>query len=153
MTLVFHVERCPDNPKLRAFIDWWQANGPFPITIAYGNRTDEEQAALYELGRSQPGKVVTNAKTAAESAHGHTGAIDCYPVRELYPNGMPKLAFLGDEADPNVRAQAQRRLSEYARHAEEHGLVSGANFPGLHDAPHVEDPDWKQRPVGPGVKA
>jgi hypothetical protein len=58
-----------------------------------------------------------------------------------------KSVYLGDEADPFIRAQAQMRLSEYARLVRQHGLESGEDFPGLHDAPHAQDPAWKSRPV------
>lgn len=145
--LVFHQERCPDNAKLKAFIAWWAQHGPFPLTIAYGNRSDAEQWELYQLGRTKPGKIVTNAKSAAESAHGHSAAIDCYPVREVYGNGMPKLVYMGDEADLVVRSEAKRRFEIYARLGKDHGLESGLDFPGLHDAPHLQDPDWKSRPL------
>jgi hypothetical protein len=85
MTLVHHAERCPENEKLQAFVAWWQQHGPFPIVITHGNRTDAEQWELYQQGRTKPGKIVTHAKSAEESAHGHSGAIDCQPVRELFP--------------------------------------------------------------------
>lgn len=147
MLLVHHAERCPDNDRLKAFVDWWQRYGPFPITITHGNRTDAEQRKLYALGRTVPGKIVTHARTAADSAHGHSAAIDCLPVRELYVSGGVKLVYLGDEADETVRAEALRRLGIYADLAGEHGLESGRDFPGLHDLPHVQDPDWKTRPV------
>lgn len=147
MILVHHSERCPDNQKLKAFVAWWRLYGPFAITITHGDRTEAEQLKLYAQGRTAPGKIVTHARTAAESAHGHSGAIDAQPVRELYPAGAVKLVFLGDEEDVHLRAEALRRLNLYADLAEQHGLESGRNFPGLHDLPHVQDPDWQSRPL------
>lgn len=144
--LVYHPERCPDNVKLQNFVDWWSGQGPFAIVIVCGNRTDGEQRALYAQGRTMPGKIVTQARTAAESAHGHSGAIDCLPVRELYSSGGVKLVYTGAELDGAV-AEAIRRLNLMAGLAEESGLVSGRNFPGLHDIDHIEDPDWKSRPL------
>lgn len=145
--LVHHAERCPDNPKLRAFVDWWLEGGPFAITIVHGDRTDAEQLKLYAQGRWLGGKVVTQARAAADSPHGHSGAIDCLPVRELYPSGGVKLVYLGDEEDSAVRSMALSRLNVYADLAIQHGLESGRAFPGLHDLDHVQDPDWKSRPL------
>jgi peptidoglycan L-alanyl-D-glutamate endopeptidase CwlK len=145
--LVHHAERCPENQKLKALVAWWEKHGPFPIVIAYGNRTDAEQWALYQQGRTRPGRVVTNAKSAAESAHGHTGAIDCFPVRDLFPLGGVRTVYLGDEEDHIVRAQAVARLNVYVSIVKQFGLESGADFPGLHDLPHAQDPEWPSRPV------
>lgn len=147
MILVHHAERCPDNPKLIAFVEWWKQHGPFPIVITFGNRSDAEQWALYQQGRTKPGKIVTYAKSADESAHGHSGAIDCYPVRDTYLGGGVKTIFTGDEADEIVRAQAIARLDRLVTLVKQHGLESGDDFPGLHDKPHVQDPDWPSRPV------
>jgi hypothetical protein len=147
--LVHHAERCPNNPKLRTFIEWWRLHGPFAITIVHGDRTEAEQLKLYAMGRTLPGKIVTHARSAAETAHGHSGAIDCQPVRELYPTGGVKSVYLGDEKDPAVRAEALRRLNIYADLVEEHDLESGRDFPDLHDLPHAQDPDWKSRPLNP----
>lgn len=149
--LVHHPERCPGNPLLAAFVAWWQVHGPFAITITHGNRTDADQRKLYAQGRTVPGKVVTHARVAKESAHGHSGAFDALPVREAYASGGVRLVYLGDEADEAVRAEALRRLNIFADLAEAHGLESGRDFPGLHDLPHVQDPDWETRPVNEGV--
>jgi peptidoglycan L-alanyl-D-glutamate endopeptidase CwlK len=50
-------------------------NGPF-VVLTQARRTNEEQAALYAQGRTKPGKVVTNAKNATTSPHGHGLAFD-----------------------------------------------------------------------------
>jgi hypothetical protein len=146
---VFHVERCPKNPKLQAFVAWWQIHGPFPIVITSGRRTDAEQWELYQQGRMRPGKIVTHAASAANSAHGHDGAIDCSPVRDIFPGGGVKTIYVGDEEDGFVRAQAAARLDEYVRLVKQHGLQSGVDFPGLHDLPHAEDPEWHTLPYPP----
>lgn len=147
MKLVHHAERCPANPKLLAFVKWWSEHGPFPITIVRGNTTDADQWALYQQGRTKPGKVVTNAASAGSSAHGHAAAFDAHPVRELYPSGGVKLIYLGDEEDEAVRAEALRLFSIYADLAEKHGLESGRDFSGLEDWPHVQDPEWESLPL------
>jgi hypothetical protein len=149
---VYRPEVCPENPKLRAFTAWWKVNGPFPIKYLRGDTTDAEQRKLYAQGRTTPGKVVTNAPTAAKSAHGHSGALDAAPVRELFPNGAVKLIYLGDETDPAVRTEAQRRYEIMADIAETlFGLESGRHFPGLPDRPHLQDPEWVSRPLNEGV--
>lgn len=162
MGLVYHKERCPQNARLRAFVDWWDVSGPFPIVIVAGDRTDQEQLEDYRKGRGQlasgqwvvldKSAVVTNARTAADSAHGHRAGIDCHPVREVYPGGGVKSVYLGSETDPAVRAQAVRRLEEYDRLAKEHGLETGELYPGICDRPHACDPEWRKLPLGPGVK-
>jgi hypothetical protein len=153
MTLVYHSERCPPNSKLQTFISWWQLSGPFPIVIVTGSRTDAEQAADYAKGRTAPGIIVTNARLAKDSAHGHQAGIDCQPVRELYPSGGVKLVYLGDPKveTPDIVAEAIRRLDEYDRIAKTFGLETGEHYPGVCDRPHACDPDWKSLPVGPGV--
>lgn len=151
MMLVHHEERCPENAKLKAFIAWWKVSGPFPIVIIFGRRTDQEQRKLYAQGRTTPGKIVTHARTAAESAHGHDAAIDCVPVRETYSTGGVRTVYTGDEPDDPSKAEALRRLNQYADLGEQHDLESGRDFPGLHDLPHLQDRAWRTYPVVPEV--
>jgi hypothetical protein len=56
---------------------WEQShpNGP-RVILTQAKRTAAEQAALYAQGRTKPGKVVTNARTATQSPHGHGLAFD-----------------------------------------------------------------------------
>jgi hypothetical protein len=154
-TLVFHAERCPDNAPLQAFIDWWKENGPFPIVITSGLRTQEQQAALYSQGRTAPGKIVTNASNASTSPHGRGAAIDCMPVRDSVGSYV-KTIYTGNESDDDTlsdgtkaRDVANERIATYVSLVKEHGLTSGADFPGLHDTPHAEDPNWQQLPFPP----
>jgi hypothetical protein len=159
--LVYGPEVCPANELLQKFVAWWAASGPFPIKVVEGRRTDAEQLSRFQHGRQRlyaeswvvtnQAAIVTNARWASDSAHGHDAAIDCYPVRELYHSGAVRLVYLGNEGDPLVRAEALRRLEIYADLVEEHGLESGRNFPGLRDLPHAQDPAWRTRPVAPGV--
>lgn len=155
-TMVFHAERCPDNAPLQAFIDWWKSNGPFQIVILSGLRTQEQQAALYAQGRTTPGKIVTNAADASTSPHGRGAAIDCVPVRES-TGSYVKTVYTGNESDDDAlpdgtkaRDTANERIATYVSLVKEHGLTSGADFPGLHDTPHAEDPNWQSLPM-PGA--
>jgi hypothetical protein len=158
--LVYNEEACPDNAKLKAWVEWWKVNGPFPIKITEGRRDDEAQLKRFEKGRGKLSSgqwivvdkkaIITNAMRAFDSAHGHDAAIDCYPVRELYPSGGVKLIYLGDEKDLAVRAEAQKRLDRMAELGIEHGLESGRSFP-FPDKPHLQDPAWRTLPAAPGV--
>ena len=151
MIRVHHTERCPPNQQLRKFITWWQERGPFHIVITSGSRTDEGQEFLYEQGRTRPGKIITNARTAGSSAHGHDAAIDCHPVRALNAGGGVELIWTGDETDPAEKAECDRLFAEYIRLGKAAGLESGENFPGLRDRPHLQDPNWRQLPLTKGA--
>jgi hypothetical protein len=157
MGLVSHKERCPNNQLLRKFVEWWDVNGPFAIVITNSSRTDAEQLVDYGKGRKQlpDGSwviidnfaVVTNALRAEDSAHGHDAAIDCQPVRAFYSNGLPRLVYLGNEEDPQVKAEAIRRLDMFDDLAKRCGLETGEKYPGICDRPHACDPDWRKLPV------
>lgn len=61
------------------------------ILIYCTYRSNQEQSALYEIGRTKPGKIVTNAK-AGQSKHNFTidgkpasKAFDCVPLRHGKP--------------------------------------------------------------------
>ena len=151
MKLVHHEERCPENKKLKAFIAWWKVNGPFAITIVFGSRDDKAQAELYAQGRTKPGKVVTNSKTAGSSAHGHDAAIDCHPVRETYASGGVKRIWTGDETEPAEKAECDRLFAAYIQLGRMAGLESGEDFPGLRDRPHLQDPEWHSLPLTKGA--
>jgi len=161
VVLVHNVHLCPDNTKLKAYVERWKVDGPFAIKITEGRRDDPTQLERFKLGRVlklstgewavvDRKKVISNARYAADSAHGHDAAIDRYPVRELYASGGVKLVYLGNEEDAKVRAEALRRFDVMNRMAEEMGLESGRLFP-FPDLPHVQDPAWRSLPVAPGV--
>lgn len=161
MGMVRHKERCPANPKVKAFVDWWDVHGPFIIVIVAGNRDDENQLEDFKKGRKKlpdgswlvvnKAAVVTHALRAADSAHGHAAAIDAHPVRALYDSGGVRLIYLGDEKEDDVRAEALRLFKIYNNLARAHGLEAGDVFPNLVDRPHVQDPAWRTLPLAPGV--
>lgn len=94
--------------------------------ITDGRRTIAQQNALYAQGRTIPGKVVTNAK-GGQSAHNFGLAADLAPLK----NG-------------NIWWTAPRQVwQQMADLAVEIGLTSGFYFKTIFDAPHVEDPNWK----------
>jgi peptidoglycan L-alanyl-D-glutamate endopeptidase CwlK len=93
------------------------------IRVVQGSRTWAEQDALYAQGRTAAGKVVTNAK-GGYSYHNFGLAVDCGPM-------------LADDSniDWNAAHPAWKRMEAVGVSL---GLVSGANWIRLVDAPHFQ---------------
>ena len=74
------------NVKVRVekFIELCDEEG-IDLLITSTYRDNESQEALYEQGRTRPGKVVTNAKSG-ESWHNYRCAIDIVPLVNGKPN-------------------------------------------------------------------
>jgi len=94
-------------------------------------RSNEEQDALYEIGRTKSGKIVTNAR-AGQSAHnpdefGKSHAYDCCPMI----SGKP----MWDEKHPSWKI---------AGHCgEEAGLIWSGRWSGkLKETCHFQNPKW-----------
>lgn len=147
---VLHRERAAGvDQRLIAFVDWWDKNGPFTIMVGRdgGVRSGADQARLYAQGRTTPGphageagypplgQTVTNAATAANSAHGHAAALDFWPV----VNGKIYL----DVKNPVQKA----KYDQLGVMIESFGLVWGGRFKNLYDGPHAETPDWRGSPL------
>lgn len=90
-----------------------------------GNRTCAEQNALYEQGRSKPGKIVTNAKCGQSNHNFGIGADAGVFSGKLYL----------DESDPARAAKVHKACSE---HAAACGLEWGGSWTSLKDLPHYE---------------
>jgi len=153
---VFHRDRLP--PLLQDFADAWELAGPFDLTVpgTGGNRTDDQQLLLWSKGRtflpntkvwvtSDVSKVVTRARSAADSAHGRGAAGDFHPVRSHFANGLPATVWTGAEEDPLERATAVRRFEALGGFAEKAGLEWGGRFPHF-DGPHVQLKNWRALP-------
>lgn len=97
-------------------------NEGFGICVVQGLRTVEEQQALYDQGRTMPGKIVTNAQ-GGHSWHNFGLAVDCAPVD---PNG----GIDWNAEHPQWKTMERIGVSV--------GLVSGANWVRLKDAPHFQ---------------
>lgn len=98
--------------------------------ITAGRRTKAEQDALYALGRTAHGKVVTKAK-AGQSAHNYGLAADLAPLKE---------------GSSEIDWDAGRLIWKYmADEAVKLGLTAGYYFRNLFDGPHVEDDSWHER--------
>ena len=95
--------------------------------LSDGRRTISRQDALYSQGRTTKGKVVTMAR-GGQSPHNFGLAADLW---SLTPEG---------DFDWGTPDGLFRTMAEIA---EGLGLVAGYNFHSIHDAPHVEDADWK----------
>lgn len=166
MGQVSHKERCPDNAKLKAWVDWYDVNGTVPIVLVTGDRNDAEQLVDYAKGRRRlpdgswvvvdASKVVTRALGAKSSAHGHKSALDFHPVKKFFPNGGVQEVYLGDaklETPEDFAEGLQRFKIVIATTKAFPGIRSGEDFVGLCDRPHLEDEGWEQNPLGPGVAA
>lgn len=83
------------NPKVQAAavaaIQECEQQG-LKVLISCTYRSGEEQNGLYAQGRTEPGRIVTNAK-AGQSFHQYRVALDLYPL----VNGKPD--FSGRSAD------------------------------------------------------
>lgn len=103
----------------------------WPMTVTDTLRTTEQQNALYALGRTVPGKIVTNADGVTKKsnhqakADGFGHAVDC--------------AFLDATLQPNWGESFP--WGTYGACAQAVGLKWGGSWSGtLNDRPHVELP-------------
>jgi peptidoglycan L-alanyl-D-glutamate endopeptidase CwlK len=95
------------------------------VTCTY--RSPEEQDALYAIGRTKPGRKVTNAK-AGQSAHNYGLALDFVPME----NGKP----VWDEGH-----NAWRKAGNLAP---SFGLEWAGTWPTFREYPHVQVHNWKE---------
>lgn len=89
-----------------------------------GFRSNEDQAALYAVGRSRRGKIVTNAKPG-ESFHNYGLAID----------------FCRDADAQRSRLQPDYKFEDYkllADAATKLGLTPGYSFKSFPEGPHIQ---------------
>lgn len=96
-------------------------------------RSNDEQNSLYAQGRSEGGKIKTNAR-AGESAHnpdknGKAAAYDCCPM----VHGKP----IWDSKDPAWMIVGKA--------GEEAGLLWSGRWTGkLKETAHFQDPNWRK---------
>jgi hypothetical protein len=95
-------------------------------------RSDPRQRRLYEQGRTRPGAIVTNAKSAAESAHGQHEGADIVHSRDGWRN--------------------PRFFKSLEDHAFTCGLESGNGWLRMPDGPHLEPQDFRVRKKQVGGK-
>ena len=93
-------------------------------------RTISRQNELYALGRTIKGKVVTNDK-GGQSAHNFGMAVDLAPLKKD-----------SKQVDWNAPREMWQLMADCAV---EMGLTAGYYFHTIFDAPHIEDPRWKEQ--------
>lgn len=105
-----------------------------PFYLFMGLRTWEQQDALYQQGRSLPGKRVTNAR-GGESLHNYGFGAD-YVLDGMLEK--PGIQWSWDlKADLN--ADGRNDWLQLAETAEACGLESGFRWKAFPDAPHVQN--------------
>lgn len=95
------------------------------VQVAQALRTNAEQQALYDIGRTKPGKIVTNAKPGT-SFHNYGAAADLF--------------FLNDKGEAYWDVKAFRKVWAIAKEIglDKQGLVWGGDFKSLPDCPHFQ---------------
>lgn len=113
------------RPLARALVKDAAAKG-IEIRVTSGTRTYEEQNALYEQGRSKPGRIVTNAR-GGHSNHNFGIAFDV----TIFKNGQP----VWESPQYKVVGALGKAL----------GFTWGGDWESIQDEPHFElHPDWAQ---------
>lgn len=90
-------------------------------------RSVQEQAQLYAIGRTQPGKIVTDAKPG-QSAHNYGFAFDGAPL-------------IGGR----IAWEDHEHWQLYGRIAQEMGLewAGSPDYP-FREMPHIQQPEWRK---------
>ena len=117
--------------KARYFLNLCEREWPggdVDVLITNTLRTMAEQQALYDQGRSKPGKIVTWAKPGS-SAHNYGLAFDFVPLRM----GKPVWGTKGADLDLWMR---MGHLGETL------GLEWGGRWKKV-DMPHFQIPNWR----------
>ena len=124
------------HPQMQSMVTRFLANAraagiDLLVTCTY--RSNEEQAALYAIGRTKPGRIVTNAKPG-RSTHNNTLdgkpaalAVDVVPLRD----GKP----VWSAADP-----VWKRVGEIG---EKVGLEWAGRWTTFREYPHFQHPQAK----------
>ncbi len=141
------------EPRVRAFLVATRAAG-FDVLVTCTYRSNQEQEDLYAIGRTKPGRRVTNAR-AGQSPHNFTVngrpaalAVDVVPMR----HGKPVWGLSGNgiDNDPSDDDRDDLELWQRVReYGEKAGLVSASRWKGdLVEWPHFEEPTAKTLMAG-----
>ena len=129
------------HPKLVEVMKTAIENSPYDFRITDGARTAEEQFALYQIGRSKPGRIVTNCDgKRAKSNHqikadGYGHAVDIFPCGVI-ENGVYR-KFTSEEG------YDEKKLKLIANHilavakSKNINIEWGGNWK-MNDTPHFE---------------
>lgn len=115
----------PFAAKVREMIETLAAEGIY-VRVVQGLRTIAEQDALYAIGRTAPGHIVTNAR-GGSSFHNFGMAVDCVPSK-----GGPAEPYVPDW---DSSKPTWVRMIEVGKGL---GLTSGADWIHLPDHPHFQ---------------
>ena len=118
--------------KARHFLNLCEREWPggeVDVIITNTLRTMVEQQALYDQGRSKPGKIVTWAKPGS-SAHNYGLAFDFVPLRM----GKPVWGTKGADLELWMRC---------GHIGETLGLEWGGRWTKKPDMPHFQIPNWR----------
>lgn len=116
----------PDlRKKVERILAAMQALG-FPMFVVSGNRSLEQQQALFAQGRTKPGKIVTNCDGVTKKSNHQDGrAVDC--------------AFVDDPLTEKIETWDEKQPWEvYGEMAEALGLTWGGRWRSVTDRPHIE---------------
>ncbi|MEG0927241.1 M15 family metallopeptidase [Chryseobacterium sp.] len=110
--------------------------GRAKVRISQGLRTEAEQADLYAIGRTKPGKKVTNA-AAGQSVHNYGLAVDIV----LIIDGKTASWDTAKDWDNDGVADWYECVKIFARH----GWDWGGNWKTFKDLPHFEKKGFSWR--------
>ena len=129
------------HPKLVEVMKAAIENSPFDFRITDGARTTEEQLALYQIGRSKPGRIVTNCDgKRAKSNHqiksdGFGHAVDIFPCGVIKNGVYRKFASEEGYDDKKLKLIADHILA--VAKSKKINIEWGGNWK-MHDTPHFE---------------
>jgi peptidoglycan L-alanyl-D-glutamate endopeptidase CwlK len=127
------------EPAFQKRVRGWcmeMVNSKIPPLIYTGRRTMEEQTALYAIGRSAPGKIVTKAR-AGESFHNYGLAFDWVPLKMSPKNPDLYVADWDDETAFRLGEHVGQSF-ELAAISFETGHLQAAEYPSWRDILHVK---------------
>lgn len=114
------------------------------IRIVQGLRTFEEQDALYQQGRTKPGKIVTKAK-AGSSFHQYGLAIDfCFVIDK---DGNGSYETISWDTLKDYDKDGMPDWKEVVKVFEDAGYEWGGRWATIVDAPHIQKTfgyTWRQ---------
>lgn len=114
--------------RVEAMLKVWHKGG-VNVQVSHGYRSHAEQDMLYSVGRTKPGKVVTNAK-AGQSPHNYGLAVD--------------VVIIDDQGKAVWAASAYKQLWKLASDASVvEGVVWAGNWKSFKEYVHFEEADWK----------
>ena len=129
------------HPKLVEVMKTAIENSPFDFRITDGARTAEEQFALYQIGRSKPGRIVTNCDgKKAKSNHqikadGYGHAVDIFPCGVIENGEYRKFTSAEGYDEKKLKLIANHILA--VAKSKNVNIEWGGNWK-MHDTPHFE---------------